>query len=30
MNGKVPKAVTVEDKAVTEKAQLISHLEEED
>jgi transcriptional regulator with XRE-family HTH domain len=30
MNGKVPKAVTIEDKTVNEKVQLISQLEEED
>jgi len=30
MNGKMPKAVTVEDKTATEKIQLIAQLEEED
>jgi transcriptional regulator with XRE-family HTH domain len=30
MNGKMPKAVTVEDKTATEKVQLIAQLEEED
>lgn len=30
MNGKMPEAVTVEDKTTNEKVQLISQLEEED
>lgn len=30
MNGKMPKAVTVEDKTATEKIQLIAQLERED
>nr|MBP6433009.1 helix-turn-helix transcriptional regulator [Ferruginibacter sp.] len=30
MNGKMPKAVTVEDKSANEKVQMISQLEEED